>query len=137
MTPIETATKETVKQHGSKTVAYKHGGSGKTLSVPWNVGNVSDPILAVGEITKRGNWVVFGPDTSWISFGYTMEDLSKACFDPSCRMDLVKDRGVYWLEVESPDADPRKPDVVCVSAAARNKSISICLLYTSPSPRDS
>eukprot|EP00973_Karenia_brevis_P004040 556316-Karenia_brevis.AAC.1 len=79
--------------------AFKTSG-GQSLSVRYNQGDVDFPIVAASAAADAGNWLVIGPGTQVMIKDDNAEHLRDAVRTAANPIHMVKDRGVYWLEVE-------------------------------------
>ena len=73
---------------GQKTVEYENSDGG-SVNVSFEVADVTRPLVAVGELQKRGMTVVMGPHGSFVRGHVTKP--------PGSNLDLEHSNGAYWL----------------------------------------
>ena len=69
---LRTATGAQMEHAGQKTVEYENSDGG-SVNVRFEVADVTRPLVAVGELQKRGMTVVMGPHGSFVTRGHVNE----------------------------------------------------------------
>ncbi|CAK0856447.1 unnamed protein product, partial [Prorocentrum cordatum] len=116
-TALTTATGEEVNlSDGKRSHFQANDGSGVVL-LHSDSDKVTVPVVSAPESTEEGNWLVFGPGVQRIIGPDHAEHLKEAVRQSS-GLDMVKDRGVHWLEVwgATGQEEARQP---CPGKAAR------------------
>ena len=86
---LRTATGAQIEHAGQKTVEYENSDGG-SVKVSFEVADVTRPLVAVGELQKRGMTVVMGPHGSFVTRGHVTKP-------PGSNLDLEHSNGAYWL----------------------------------------
>ena len=86
---LRTATGAQIEHAGQKTVEYENSDGG-SVNVSFEVADVTKPLVAVGELQKRGMTVVMGPHGSFVTRGHVTKPLGN-------NLDLEHSNGAYWL----------------------------------------
>ena len=74
---------------GQKTVECENSDGG-SANVSFKVADETRPLVAVGELQKRGMTVVMGPHGSFVTRGHVTKP-------PGSNLDLEHSNGAYWL----------------------------------------
>ena len=85
---LRTATGAQIEHAGQKTVEYENSDGG-SVNVSFEVADVTRPLVAVGELQKRGMTVVMGPHGSFVTRGHVTKP-------PGSNLDLEHSNGAYW-----------------------------------------
>ncbi|CAK0821956.1 unnamed protein product, partial [Prorocentrum cordatum] len=119
-TTLTTATGEEVNlSDGKRSHFQADDGSGVVLRYS-DSDKVTVPVVSASESTEQGNWLVFGPGVQRI-IGPDHAEHLKETVRQSSGLDMVKDRGVYWLEVwGATGQEEARP--LCPAKAARKTS---------------
>ena len=86
---LRTATGAQIEHAGQKTVEYENSDGG-SVNVSFEVADVTRPLVAVGQLQKRGMTVVMGPHGSFVTRGHVTKP-------PGSNLDLEHSNGAYWL----------------------------------------
>ncbi|CAK0839054.1 unnamed protein product [Prorocentrum cordatum] len=113
-TALTTATGEEVNfSDGKRSRFQAKDGSGVVL----RYSDSDKAVVSASESTEQGNWLVCGPGVQRIIGPDHAEHLKEAVRQSS-GLDMVKDRGVYWLEVRGATGqEEARP--LCTAKAAR------------------
>ena len=85
---LRTASGAQKKHAGQKMFEYENGDGG-LVKVNYEVADVTKPLVAVGELQKRGTTVVMGPRGSFVTRGQVMKL-------PGSNLDLEQSDGAFW-----------------------------------------
>ena len=80
-----------IEHAGQKMVEYENGDGG-SVNVNFDVADVTRPLVAVGELQKRGMTVVMGPHGSFVTRGQVMKP-------PGSNLDLEHSSGAQWMRL--------------------------------------
>ena len=100
---------------------------GRQFQVRYNEGDVSFPIVSIGEASQQGNWFVFGPGCQAMFPSASKEYLRTCAKDPNVAK-LEKHRGVYWLPcsvTEPSDGVPLCPNPRMARLAIEAPPVSV------------
>ena len=86
---LRTGTGAQIEHAGQKTVECENS-DGVSVNVSFEVADVTRPLVAVGELQKRGMTVVMGPHGSFVTRGHVTKP-------PGSNLDLEHPNGAYWL----------------------------------------
>ena len=88
---LRTASGAQMEHAGQETVEYKNSDGG-LVNVNFEVADVTRPLVAVGELQKRGMTVVMGPHGSFVNRGQVMKPLG-------INLDLEHSNGAHWMRL--------------------------------------
>ena len=88
---LRTACGALMEHAGQKMVEYENG-NGESVTVKFEDADVTRPMMAVGELQKRGVTVVMGPHGSFATRGRVMKRLGS-------NLDLEHSNSAYWMRV--------------------------------------
>ena len=88
---LRTATGAQIEHAGQKTVEYENSDGG-SVNVSFEVADVTRPLVAVGELQKRGMTVVMGPHGSFVTRGQVAKP-------PGSKLDLEHSNGANWMRL--------------------------------------
>ena len=94
---LRTASGAQMEHAGQKTVEYENGDGG-SANVNFVVADVTRPLVAIGELQKRGITVVIGPHGSFVTRG----QVTKA---PDNNLDLEHSNGAQWMRLTRGEND--------------------------------
>ena len=86
---LRTATGAQIEHAGQKTVECENSDGG-SVNVNFEVADVTRPLVAFGELQKRGMTVLMGPHGSFVTRGHVTKP-------PGSNLDLEHSNGAYWL----------------------------------------
>ena len=113
---LTTATDESIRLQGGKKSTFTLDSGDKVQISHHESNHVTVPVMSVSESSDHGNWTVIGPGFARI-IGPEHSDRIRASFDQLDGVDLVRDRGVYWLNLHENHEPWTRP--LCPTRAAR------------------
>ena len=88
---LRTASGAHIEHAGQKSIQYEHDGGG-TVNVNFEVADVTRPLVAVGELQRRGMTVVMGPHGSFVTRGRVTKPSGDS-------LNLEHSNGAYWMRM--------------------------------------
>ena len=88
---LRTASGAQMEHAGQKMVEFEHGDGG-SVNINFEVAAVTRPLVAVGELQRRGMTVVMGPYECFV----TRSEVVKS---PGSNLDLEHSNGAYWMRL--------------------------------------
>ena len=88
---LRTASGAQVEHAGQKIVEYENGDGG-SVNVNFEVAAMTRPLVAVGELQRRGMTVVMGPPGSFVTRGQEKKS-------PGSNQEMEHSNGAYWMRL--------------------------------------
>ena len=88
---LRTASGAHIEHAGQKSIQYEHDGGG-SVNVNFEVADVTRPLVAVGELQRRGMTVVMGPHGSFVTRGRVTKPSGDS-------LNLEHSNGAYWMRM--------------------------------------
>ena len=88
---LRTASGAQIEHAGQKMVEFEHDDGG-SVNINFEVADVTRPLVAVGQLQRRGMTVVMGPHGSFVTRGQVMQP-------PGSNLDLEHSNGAYWMRL--------------------------------------
>ena len=96
---LRTASEVQIERAGQKMVGFEHGDGG-SVKINFEVADVTRPLVALGELQRRGMTVVMGPHGSCATRGQVTKP-------PSSNLDLEQSNGAYWMRLTREESGTR------------------------------
>ena len=113
---LRTASGAQTDHAGQKMVEHENGDGG-LVNVNFEVADVTRPLVAVGELQKRGMTVEMGPHGSFVTRGKVMKL-------PDSNLDLGQSNGAYWMSLTRGENGTSTVAVVLGDAVPTSKDLS-------------